>query len=127
MDFGAVLQEFLIKYCPSIKVFDNQIQRSFASASINTIMCFFDKPIIDTVDTMTGKAQFVNFNKSYEEAIWAEVMAELDHQTLNKNFESKEIKTGEVIFTKRTTDELRVIDIDAKNLWLDGSENIGSE
>jgi hypothetical protein len=127
VDFGAVLQEFLIKYCPSIKVFDNQIQRSFASASINTIMCFFDKPIIDTVDTMTGKAQFVNFNKSYEEAIWAEVMAELDHQVINKKFESKKIKTGEVVFTKRTTDELRVIDIDTKDLWLDGSESIGSE
>lgn len=127
VDFGSVLQEFLVKYCPSIKVFDNQVQRSFASASVNTIMCFFDKPVIDSKDIMTGNAQFVNFSKPYEESIWTETMAELDHQVLNKKFESKEIKTGEVVFTKRTTDELRVIDIDAKNLWLDGSESIGSE
>lgn len=127
VDFGSVLQEFLIKYCPSIKVFDNQVQRSFASASVNTIMCFFDKPIIQGKDTMTGKAQFVNFNKPYEESIWTETMAELDHQVINQKFESKEIKTWEVIFAKRTTEELRVIDIDAKNLWLDGSETVWEE
>ncbi len=127
VDFGSVLQEFLIKYCPNIKVFDNQVQRSFASASVNTIMCFFDKPVIDNKDIMTGQAQFVNFGKTYEESIRTETMAELDHQVLNKKFESKEIKTWEVVFTKRTTDELRVIDIDAKNLWLDGSESVGSE
>lgn len=127
VDFGSVLQEFLIKYCPSIKVFDNQVQRSFASASVNTIMCFFDKPVIDSKDIMTENAQFVNFSKPYEESIWTETMAELDHQVLNKKFESKEIKTWEVVFTKRTTDELRVIDIDTKNLWLDGSESIGNE
>jgi hypothetical protein len=54
-------------------------------------------------------------------------MAELDHQVLNKKFESKEIKTGEVVFTKRKSDELRVIDIDARNLWIDGSESISSD
>lgn len=127
VDFWAILQEFLIKYCASFKVFDNQIQRSFASASINTIMVFMDKPVIESKDIMTGVAQFINFQKTYEESIWATTMAELDHQVINKKFESKKIKTGEVVFTKRTTDELRVIDIDSTNLWLDGSESIGSE
>jgi len=56
-------------------------------------MCFFDRPVIDSKETMTGKAQFVNFHKPYEESIWTETMAELDHQLLNKKFESKEIKT----------------------------------
>lgn len=127
VDFGSVFQEFLIKYCPSIKVFDNQVQRSFASASVNTIMCFFDKPVIQGNNTMTGKAQFVNFHKPYEESIWTEAMAELDHQTLKKVFVEKIIKTGDAEFSKRTTDELRVIDIDANNLWIDGSEAIGGE
>jgi len=127
VDFGSVLQEFLIKYCPSIKIFDNQVQRSFSSASINTIMCFFDKPVIDSKDIMSGNAQFVNFNKPYEESVWTETMAELDHQAINKKFDSKEIKTGEVFFTKRLTDELRVIDINTKNLWIDWSELVSKD
>jgi len=56
-------------------------------------MCFFDKPVIDSKYIMTGKAQFINFAKTYEESIWTETMAELDHQVLNKKFESKQIKT----------------------------------
>lgn len=127
VDFWSILQEFLIKYCPSIKVFDNQVQRSFASASINTIMVFIDKPVMQAKETMTGTAQFVNFHKPYEESIWAETMAELDHQTLKKIFSEKVIKTGDAQFSKRTTDELRVIDIDANNLWIDGSEVVGEK
>lgn len=42
---------------------------------------------------MSGTAQFINFHKTYEESIWTETMGELDHQVLNKKFESKEIKT----------------------------------
>ena len=122
VDFWAILQEFLIKYCPSIKIFDNQVQRSFASAAINTVMCFFDKPIINSKDTMQWKAQFINFKKSYEESVRSEVMAELDKQVVNKEFEEKEIKTWEVTFTKRECEELRVIDIGMNNLWIDWSD-----
>ena len=121
VDFWAILQEFLIKYCPSIKIFDNQVQRSFASAQINTIMCFFDKPVINTKDTKQWKAQFINFKKSYEESTRSEVLAELDNQVINTEFFSREIKIWDINFLQRECEELRVIDITAIDLWNDGS------
>jgi len=123
VDFGSSLQEFLIRYCPRWKVIDNQVQRSFASASINTVMVFIDKPIIST-DMMQGQAQFINFGAKYEDALWSEVLSEVDpevptHETLGK----KIITTGEVSFSKRSDDLLRVIDISAEDLWKDGSDS----
>ena len=122
VDFGSSLQEFLIRYCPRWKVIDNQVQRSFASASINTVMVFIDKPII-SAEMMKGTAQFINFTAKYEDALWSEVLSEVDpevptHETLEK----KPIRTGEVSFSKRSGKLLRVIDISAEDLWKDGSD-----
>jgi len=73
---------------------------------------------------MQGQAQFINFGAKYEDALWSEVLSEVDpevptHETLGK----KIITTGEVSFSKRSDDLLRVIDISAEDLWKDGSDS----
>jgi type II restriction/modification system DNA methylase subunit YeeA len=44
VDFGSVLQEFLIYFVENAKIIDNSSQRSFKSADINTIIVFFSAP-----------------------------------------------------------------------------------
>lgn len=123
VDFGSSLQEFLIRFCPRIKVIDNAVQRSFASASINTVMVFLDKPIIST-EMFGGSAQFINFSKEYDQVLWSETLAELDPDVYVKpEITEKIITTGDISFTKRSNDLLRVIDISAEDLWKDGSED----
>lgn len=122
VDFGASLQEFLIRFCPRIKVIDNAVQRSFASASINTVMVFLDKPVISTA-MFTWSAQFINFSKEYDQALWSETLAELDPDVYIKpSMTEKTITTGDISFRKRSNELLRVIDISAIDLWNDGSE-----
>jgi len=72
---------------------------------------------------MQWSAQFINFSKEYDQVLWSETLAELDPEVyVRPEMIEKVIATGDISFTKRSNDLLRVIDISAEDLWKDGSE-----
>ena len=62
--YGRDLQEFLIKTTPIKMIIDNQVKRSFKSASINTIISLFGKPYSN--DNSSDLARFVMFKTPFE-------------------------------------------------------------
>jgi len=72
--YGRVLQEFLAKYVPIKAIYDNQAKRSFAHASVNTVIVLLGNPnILDkknpTPTCLEHIAKFVIFKKPFEEVI----------------------------------------------------------
>jgi len=87
VDYGKVLQEFLLRYCNVIGIYDNQIKRSFEHADVNTIIALFSAPVIkkqkslfdfgfthnehakNAYDGLNKVAKFIMFKKPFEEII----------------------------------------------------------
>ncbi len=72
--YGRVLQEFLVKYTPIKAIYDNQAKRSFAHASVNTVIVLLGSPNIiskrnPTPTSLENIAKFVMFKKPFEEVI----------------------------------------------------------
>lgn len=72
--YGKVLQEFLAKYVPIKAIFDNQSVRSFAHASVNTVITLFGSPTLKdknrpTPTSLDNIAKFVMLKKPFEEVI----------------------------------------------------------
>ena len=66
VEYGADLQEFLLKNCHVKMVLDNQIKRSFKSADINTVIVLFSAPD-ETKDGYPKRiARFVQFRVPFE-------------------------------------------------------------
>jgi Eco57I restriction endonuclease. len=66
--YGTFLQEFLLKNFNIIDIHDNQIKRSFKSASINTIIISIQKP--DTsVNLQDSLVKFIMHKVSFEESL----------------------------------------------------------
>lgn len=149
VDFWSSLQEFLLKFVDNITIYDNSAERSFANASINTIIAIFDKPRtykLDSIwrkrrrdlETDFWKTKFINFKKSFEEVIFSENFREIEDIYKNpivENLEEKVIKTWEISFRKKVSykivlkewkeireDDFRVVYIDNKSLFIDWSE-----
>jgi len=135
VDFGSILQEFLLKFVDNIIIIDNKNERSFEHASINTIITFFDKPRLCKKDMRYKKnrdletdfweTKFVNFKKSFEEVIFSENFREFEDiykQPVVKNLEEKIIKTWEIAFRKKSNDDFRIVYIDNKSLFIDWSD-----
>ena len=81
--YGRILQEFLVKYVPIKAIYDNQIKRSFAHASINTVIVFFGAPLIKNSKNpnptcLDNVAKFTMFKKPYEEVITSQNLKEID-------------------------------------------------
>ena len=135
VDFWASLQEFLLKFVDNISIYDNSAERSFANASINTIIAIFDKPRFYKKDMVYKKlrdlendfwkTKFINFKKSFEEVIFSENFREIEDIYKNpvvEKLEEKTIKTWEISFRKKSNDDFRVVYIDNNSLFIDWSE-----
>lgn len=135
VDFWSSLQEFLLKFVDNISIYDNSAERSFANASINTIIAIFDKPRFYKKDMVYKKlrdlendfwkTKFINFKKSFEEVIFSENFREIEDIYKNpivENLEEKTIKTWEISFRKKSNDDFRVVYIDNNSLFIDWSE-----
>ena len=116
--YGVDLQEFLLKYCPIISIYDNQAKRSFAHADVNTIIALFGAPrfgeesieglrLYSSKDwaMLNNTARFVMFKKPFEEVI--------NSSNLVKIEKAKEITL---------TEEYRVYPIKQEDLLEDGWE-----
>ena len=91
VDYGRILQEFLVKYVPIKAIYDNQVKRAFEHASINTVIVFFGAPIIENnknpkPNCLDNIAKFIMLKKPYEEVISSNNLILIDR--FNPEYES---------------------------------------
>jgi hypothetical protein len=72
--YGKLLQEFLVKYTPIKAIYDNLAKRSFAHASVNTVIVLLGSPNLinkkdPTPTSLENIAKFVMFKEPFEEVI----------------------------------------------------------
>ena len=121
--YGKVLQEFLVKYTPIKVIYDNQAKRSFAHASVNTVIILLGSPnIIDkknpTPTSLENIAKFVMFKKPFEEVVSYKNMV-----TIHDFLPEKQNLFGNTF----KDDNLRIYAISQKELLLEGIEKKDKE
>jgi 23S rRNA G2445 N2-methylase RlmL len=84
VDFGKILQNFLVKFVPIKAIYDNQVKRSFAHASINTVIVFFGAPLIKNSKNpnptcLDNIVKFIMLKKSYEKVISSQNLITIDN------------------------------------------------
>jgi len=119
VNFGKVLQEFLIQYVPILAIFDNQVRRSFSHADVNTVIIFLGAPIhllsseeqVNAKEALLeNKAKFITLRKPFEDIINARNIIEFEKA--NKNI---------------STALYRIYPISQKNLFSEGSNDVDRE
>ena len=118
VEYGKILQEFLVKYVPIKAIYDNQVNRAFEHASINTVIVFFGAPIIENNKNpnptcLDNFAKFVMLKKPYEEVISSNNLIVIDK--FNPDDQSL---FGNIL----KTDQFRVYAIKQRDLLEDGLE-----
>jgi len=103
--YGKDLQEFLLKHSQVKFIIDNQVKRSFKSASVNTIIALFSKPDWKSMNGFQHTARFVMFKTEFENTISSVLWEEIEEAT-----------------NRTPTPEYRVFPINQKELWRDGLE-----
>ena len=116
--YGKILQEFLIKYVPIKAIYDNQVKRSFAHASINTVIVFFGAPLIKNNKNpnptcLDNIAKFIMLKKPYEEVISSNNLIVIDR--FNPDEQS-------VFGNIYKTDQFRIYGIKQRDLLEEGLE-----
>jgi len=116
--YGKILQEFLVKFVPIKGIYDNQVKRSFAHASINTVIVFLGAPLIKNSKNpnptcLDNVAKFIMLKKPYKEVISSQNLIEIDK--FNPDAQSL---FGNIL--KR--DQFRVYTIKQKDLLEEGLE-----
>lgn len=76
--YGKELQEFLLRKVKIKAIYDNQAKRTFASASINTIIASFSAKVSEE-EAFQNKARFVMFKNPFEEVLFEENIWAIDH------------------------------------------------
>ena len=71
VEYGAALQDFLLRRMQVLDIYDNQARRTFKAADINTIIVLIRRPE-PGVDVGGHLARFAAFKKPFEECLTAE-------------------------------------------------------
>ena len=108
--YGKDLQEFLLKHAQVKFIIDNQVKRSFKSASVNTIIALFSKPDEKKLIGFNHTARFVMFKTEFENTISSVLWEEIEEA-----------------IERTLTPEYRVFPINQQELWLDGLEHPDSK
>ena len=113
--FGRVLQEVLIKRCPIVAIYDNQVKRSFKHADVNTIIALIKAPKERDFDEeiKNNEVRFVMFKKPFEEIMYSEIFIDLE-----KNYDLKEFQEGK----RRENEIYRLHIVNQKDLWEFGKD-----
>jgi len=108
--FGRVLQEVLIKRCPIVGIYDNQVKRSFKHADVNTIIALIKAPKERDFDEeiKNNEVRFVMFKKPFEEVMYSEIFIDLE-----KDYDLKEFQEGK----RRENEIYRLHIVNQKDLW----------
>ena len=101
--YGSDLQEFLLKHAHVKLVLDNQVERSFASADVNTAIVLFDHPDDRSEAGLSRTARFVMFKAPFEQIVSPVVFEEIASSD-----------------SRRSTPEFRVCPIAQSQLLQDG-------
>ena len=75
--YGAELQEFLLKHCHVKMILDNQVQRSFYQADVNTVIVLFSSPDETREWGLEQTARFVMFKQPFENVLSSSVFQEI--------------------------------------------------
>jgi len=113
--FGRVLQEVLIKRCPIVGIYDNQVKRSFKHADVNTIIALIKAPKERDFDeeVKNNEVRFVMFKKPFEEVMYSEIFIDLE-----KDYDLKEFQEGK----RRENEIYRLHIVNQKDLWEFGKD-----
>lgn len=76
--YGAELQEFLLKHCHVKMIIDNQVQRSFGQADVNTVIALFSAADESREWGLEEIARFVMFKQPFENILSAPVFEEIE-------------------------------------------------
>lgn len=76
--YGADLQEFLLKHCHIKFILDNETRRSFASASVNTVIALFSPPDEMSAWGLARTARFVMSSVPFADLLAPEVFEEIE-------------------------------------------------
>jgi hypothetical protein len=108
--FGRVLQEVLIKRCPIVAIYDNQVKRSFKHADVNTIIALIKAPKERDFDeeVKNNEVRFAMFKKPFEEVMFSEVFIDLE-----KDYDLKEFQEGK----RNENEKYRLHIVNQKDLW----------
>jgi hypothetical protein len=104
------LQEVLIKRCPIVAIYDNQVKRSFKHADVNTIIALIKAPKERDFDeeVKNNEVRFVMFKKPFEEIMFSEIFIDLE-----KDYDLKEFQEGK----RRENEIYRLHIVNQKDLW----------
>ncbi|MBM4464007.1 MAG: hypothetical protein FJ014_00305 [Chloroflexi bacterium] len=102
--YGARLQDFLLRQMRVLQVVDNQAERSFAQADINTVIVLLQQPKADG-SQWEHVARFTAYRKPFEEVLTVPNLLAIE-------------RAADVA----RTDDLRVYPIAQRDLLLDGAE-----
>jgi len=75
VDYGATLQEFLLKNMEPLSVIDNLSRRTFAESDVNTVIVVIKRPKDKIQDTFL---KFIAFKKPFEEVLKADVLVKIE-------------------------------------------------
>ncbi|MDO9577355.1 MAG: Eco57I restriction-modification methylase domain-containing protein [Candidatus Cloacimonadales bacterium] len=104
--YGKDLQEFLLKHSQVKFIIDNQVKRSFKSASVNTIIALFSRPDEKNLIGFNHIARFVMFKTEFENTLSSVLWEEIEEAA-----------------DRTPTPEYKVFPINQKELWQDGLEH----
>ena len=80
-EYGADLQEFLLRHWHIKMIIDNQARRSFATADVNTVIVLLSSPEDSQGRSMERTARFVSFKVPFEHVISPIVFEEIESRT----------------------------------------------
>jgi hypothetical protein len=72
--YGAILQEFLLKHCQIKLVLDNEMRRSFSTASVNTVITLLSAPDENSDWGLKETVRFVMCKVPFEQMLSPELM-----------------------------------------------------
>mgnify|MGYP001114146968 CR=1 FL=1 len=115
VNYGAKLQEILLKRVPIIAIYDNRAKRSFKHADINTIIVLLRSPILNDFDSQIKKneVRFILFKVPFEEV--------MDYDTFIK-IESNDGLETFLEGRKKETDIFRIVVINQLDLYKYGND-----
>ncbi len=76
--YGADLQEFLLKHCHIKLILDNETKRSFANASVNTIIALLSPPNESSEWGLKQTARFVMSTVPFEQLLSPEIFEDIE-------------------------------------------------
>lgn len=103
--YGAELQEFLLKHCHVKLILDNQVQRTFGQADVNTVIVLFSAPDEAREWGLEQTARFVMFKQPFDSVASASIFQQI-----------------ESINVRQATSDFRIHPDRQQNLLADGSE-----